>query len=415
VTPLIDSKRLWASIIETAEFGALSQGGLRRLSLSPEDGLVRDWLRTKCEALGCTVRIDEVGNMFALWRGGTSALDPIAIGSHMDTQPTGGKFDGVLGVLGGLEVLRTLAAENYRTRHPLMLINWTNEEGSRFSPAMLGSGAHAGIFDRDVVYETRDNDGLRFRDALDSINYLGNEKLGSVKFRAMFELHIEQGPLLETAHRDIGVVLGVQGVRWFDVKLRGQEAHSGSTPLQHRRDALCAAARLVTAVRAIAESSREGVGTVGSLKVIPNSRNVIPGEVLLTIDLRNASEIGLDQMQSRLLVQLDQLRIEGFEPEISEAWRNPALRFDSDCIAAVRHGAVQAGLETKDLVSGAGHDAAYVARVAPTAMIFIPCKDGLSHNQAESATFEQCANGVQVLLNSVISYDSGAFAVCYPA
>ncbi len=403
----INPQRLWDSLMETARIGGTQKGGICRLTLTDLDREVRDWFKAQVEALGCTVTVDEVGNMFALKPGKRSDVAPIAIGSHLDTQPTGGKFDGVLGVLGGLETLRTLHDLGYETNAPLMLVNWTNEEGSRFAPAMLGSGVYAGVFDRAYADAREDRQGVTFRDAIEAIGYRGEAAAGSVTFGAMFELHIEQGPILEAEGKVVGVVQGVQGMRWYELDLTGREAHTGSTPMHLRKNALLGAARVVEAVDRVAlEHAPAAVGTVGLIEAKPNSRNVIPGHVFLTVDLRHPDDAVLDQMERKLMEAVPEIAAGiGLEADFRKVWDSPAVKFDPDCIAAVRKGTEKAGLPSRDMVSGAGHDAAYVARVAPTTMIFVPCAGGLSHNEAESTSFDECAAGAQVLLNAVLEYD----------
>jgi N-carbamoyl-L-amino-acid hydrolase len=407
----INPQRLWDSLMETARIGGTAKGGICRLTLTDLDREVRDWFRAQVEALGCTVTVDEVGNMFALRPGKRADVAPIAIGSHLDTQPTGGKFDGVLGVLGGLETLRTLHDLGYETNAPLMLVNWTNEEGSRFAPAMLGSGVYAGVFDRAYADAREDRQGVTFKDAIDGIGYRGEAAAGSVKFGAMFELHIEQGPILEAEGKVVGVVQGVQGMRWYEVDLTGREAHTGSTPMHLRKNALLGAARVVEAVDRIAlEHAPAAVGTVGLIEAQPNSRNVIPGHVFLTVDFRHPDDAVLDRMERTLAAAVPEIAAGiGLEAAFRKVWDSPAVKFDPDCIAAVRKGTEKAGFASRDMVSGAGHDAAYIARVAPTTMIFVPSAGGLSHNEAESTTLEECAAGAQVLLNAVLEYD-GRFA-----
>ena len=403
----INPQRLWDSLMDTAQIGGTPKGGICRLTLTDLDRQIRDWFRSQCEALGCSVTVDQVGNMFAFKPGKRSDVAPVAIGSHLDTQPTGGKFDGVLGVLGGLEVLRTLHDLGYETNAPLMLVNWTNEEGSRFAPAMLGSGVYAGVFDRTFADSRQDRQGVTFADAIQSIGYRGEAAPGSVKFGAMFELHIEQGPILEAEQKVVGIVTGVQGMRWYEVELTGREAHTGSTPMSLRANALLGAARIIEQVNQIAlDHAPLAVGTVGLVEVKPNSRNVIPGHVFFTVDFRHPDDAVLDEMERKLLDAVPSVVQEiGLTPEAKKVWDSPAVRFDPDCIAAVRAGAEKAGLPSRDMVSGAGHDAAYVARVAPTTMIFVPCEGGLSHNEAESTTFEECSAGAQVLLNAILEYD----------
>jgi N-carbamoyl-L-amino-acid hydrolase len=286
-------------------------------------------------------------------------------------------------------------------------VNWTNEEGSRFAPAMLGSGVYAGVFDRAYADSREDRQGVRFAEAIEAIGYRGEATPGSVKFGAMFELHIEQGPILEAEAKTVGVVTGVQGMRWYEIELTGREAHTGSTPMHLRANALLGAARIVERVNAIAlEHAPSAVGTVGLVEVKPNSRNVIPGHVFFTVDFRHPEDAVLDQMEAKLNEAVPRVAAEiGLEPQIRKVWDSPAVRFDPDCIAAVRSGTEKAGLPSRDMVSGAGHDAAYIARVAPTTMIFVPCEGGLSHNEAESTTQEECAAGAQVLLNAVLEYD----------
>jgi beta-ureidopropionase / N-carbamoyl-L-amino-acid hydrolase len=403
----INPQRLWDNIMETAAFGATPKGGIRRLTLSDEDRLVRDWFKRQVEALGCTVSVDEVGTMFARRPGKNPELPPIAMGSHLDTQPTGGKFDGVLGVLGALEAMRALHEAGYETNAPLEIVNWTNEEGSRFAPAMLASGVFAGVFTPEFAYSRADRDGKTFLDELQRIGFRGNEKAGARKFGAMFELHIEQGPILEDEDRMIGVVQGVQGMRWYEVTVTGQDAHTGATPMRLRKNALLGAARMVDRIDAIAnEHAPDAVGTVGLIENRPNSRNVIPGEVFFTVDLRHPDDAVLDAMETKFRTALSEV-LAPLKLTFAEAriWESPAVKFAPELIECVRIGADKAGHKSRDMVSGAGHDAAYVARVAPTTMIFVPCAGGISHNEAESTSFDECAAGAQVLLNAVLEYD----------
>ena len=402
----IDQDRLWASLMETAQIGGTPDGGIARLTLTEDDKRVRDWLGAECAALGMTLTVDAAGNMFALRAGKRPELPPIAMGSHLDTQPTGGKFDGVLGVLAGLEVLRTLEAAGYESEAPLMLVNWTNEEGSRFSPAMLGSGIWAGVYTPDYGDARTDVAGDTFGASLDRIGYRGAVKAGAVKIGAMFELHIEQGPILEAEGVQIGVVQGVQGMRWFELVLRGTAAHTGSTPMNMRQNALLGMAKVIEGIDEIAKSHADAVGTIGFLEIHPNSHNVIPGEVRATIDLRHPSDAVLDQMeqQTQALVRAAAEQI-GLEHNLAQISRTAPVVFDAECIAAVRGGAEAAGFSMRDIISGAGHDAAHTAAVVPTTMIFVPSADGLSHNPAESTLPEECAAGAQVLLEAVLHYD----------
>jgi N-carbamoyl-L-amino-acid hydrolase len=402
----INPQRLWDQIMDTASFGATLKGGIKRLTLSDDDKKVRDWFKKECEALGCTVTVDAVGNMFALKPGRKNSLEPIAMGSHLDTQPTGGKFDGVLGVLGALEALRTMVDLGYETNAPIMIVNWTNEEGSRFAPAMLASGVYAKVFTPDYAYERTDRDGKTFGDELERIGYKGKAAAGSQKFQAMFELHIEQGPILEAESKMVGVVTGVQGMRWYEATVKGQEAHTGATPMKLRKNALLGASRMIEAIHQVGMRHLPGVASVGLIENRPNSRNVVPGEVFFTVDLRHPEEAVLDEMEKEYQQALPQIASElGLELDEKRIWKSPAVKFAPELIECVRHGAEQAGFTTRDMASGAGHDAAYIARVAPTTMIFVPCLGGLSHNEAESTSFEECAAGSQVLLNAVLEYD----------
>jgi N-carbamoyl-L-amino-acid hydrolase len=404
----IDPERLWDTLMDTARFGANARGGICRLTLSDEDRAVRDWFAARCRAIGCSITVDDCGNMFARRPGRRADLPPICIGSHLDTQPTGGKFDGVLGVLGALEVLRTLADLGYETQAPIEIVNWTNEEGSRFSPCMLGSGVFAGAFTRDYAHDLTDSAGKRFGDELARIGYRGSPATGDHAIGAMFELHIEQGPILEAEKKMIGIVNGVQGMRWFDVTFTGQTAHTGATPMRLRRDALLGAARLVEKVNEIAAAhAPDAVATVGSMQVSPNSRNVVAGTVFLTVDLRHPDDAVLDRMEAAYRAAVDAIAAGlGLEVTQSCLWTNPAVRFDPGLNDHVRKAAARSGHATREMVSGAGHDAAYIARVAPTTMIFVPCAGGISHNEAEWTSKEECAAGVQVLLDAVLSYDA---------
>jgi len=402
----INPQRLWDMLMETAAFGGTAKGGICRLTLTDLDRQVRDWFKGECEALGCTVTVDEVGNMFAVRPGKRADLAPIAMGSHLDTQPTGGKFDGVLGVLGGLEAMKTLVDLGYETNAPVMLVNWTNEEGSRFAPAMLGSGVFAGVFDRAYADSREDRQGETFAAAIEAIGYRGDVEAGTVPMSAMFELHIEQGPILEAEGKVIGIVEGVQGMRWYEATVTGKEAHTGSTPMGLRKNALLGATRLFEAVDRIAKAHLPGVGTVGLVEVKPNSRNVIPGEVFFAIDFRHPDDAVLGEMEAEFAAAVEAVKAEtGLEVAWKKIWDSPPVVFDSACVASVAEGAQTAGLQARRIISGPGHDAAYIARVCPTSMIFVPCKDGISHNEAESTTFEECAAGAQVLLNAVLAYD----------
>jgi beta-ureidopropionase / N-carbamoyl-L-amino-acid hydrolase len=402
----INPQRLWDSLMETAQIGGTPKGGIKRLTVSDEDKRVRDWFKAECEKLDCTVEVDEVGNMFATRPGKRGDILPIALGSHLDTQPTGGKFDGVLGVLGPLEVMRTLVDMGYESNAPLMIVNWTNEEGSRFAPAMLCSGVYAGVFTPDYAYSREDRQGVKLGDELERIGYKGPHKAGAIKFGSMFELHIEQGPILEAENKMIGVVTGVQGMRWYEVTVRGQESHTGATPMGLRKNALLGASRMIEAIHQVGMAHLPGVASVGLIENRPNSRNVVPGEVFFTVDLRHPDEKVLDQMEAAYQAAIPEIAA-GLNLEFEEKriWNSPAVKFAPELIDCVREGVKQAGFSSRDMASGAGHDAAYINRVAPTTMIFVPCLGGISHNESESTTLEECAAGTQVLLNAVLAHD----------
>ncbi|CUW47932.1 M20 family metallo-hydrolase [Novacetimonas hansenii] len=403
----IDGPRLNEDIAFTSRFGATPRGGIRRLALSAEDRLVRDWLATHGEALGCSITIDTMGSQFLRLEGSDPTLPPLMMGSHLDTQPTGGRYDGIYGVLGGLAVLRAFRAAGYVPRHSIELANWTNEEGARFAPAMTASGVFAGVFTLEQAYALADRDGVRLGDALQAIGYRGDEPCGAHPLAAYFELHIEQGPVLENEGKTIGVVTGVQGMRWFDVTLTGQEAHAGTTPMELRRDALLAAARLmVLAADVAAAHGPDAKTTIGIIDARPGSRNVVPGEVRMTLDLRHPEDAVIDRMEADFRARADEIACgAGIDLLIEESWASPSVPFDPACIGIVRDAAAKAGLSHRDIISGAGHDAAYMARICPTAMIFIPCRDGLSHNEAEYAEPEDIVAGANVLMRAIMAAD----------
>ncbi len=401
----IDGQRLWSSLMAMAEIGPTANGGSCRLALTEEDAAGRRLLIEWCEALGCTLRVDRVGNLFLRRPGKRDDLDPVATGSHLDTQPKGGRFDGILGVLAGLEVFRTLHDRGIVTERPLELVVWTNEEGSRFAPAMVASGTYAGEFSEAYILSRQDRDGVSFGEALAACGFAGELPVGEPRFDAFFELHIEQGPVLEEEQEAIGVVTGVQGMRWFDVILRGQSAHAGPTPMRYRHDALAAAARLIDRLQALAMADGSGATkvTFGCLEIDSPSRNVIPGEVRLSVDLRHVDEGELDALEARYDQELAAAaEAFGVVATSERIWASPVVNFDAGCIEAVERAACAQGVPYRRMMSGAGHDSVYVSRVAPTSMIFIPCRDGISHNEAEYATPEHCALGAQVLCDALL-------------
>jgi len=400
----IDGARLWDSLMEMAKIGATPKGGCNRLTLTDLDRQGRDLFARWCAEAGLGLTVDRMGNMFARRRGEDQSLPPVVMGSHLDTQPTGGKFDGVLGVLGALEVMRSLNDLNIRTRHPIEVANWTNEEGSRFAPAMVASGVFAGAYTLDEAYDVKDRDGLRLGDELERIGFKGDAPVGGRDIHAFFELHIEQGPILEDEGVDIGVVTHGQGQRWYEVTLKGFESHAGSTPMPRRRDALVGAARVVELVNRIGLAHPPlAVSTTGMLNPHPNSRNVIPGEVFLTCEFRHPDDAVLILMDRALRDGIAEIAAAAkLEAAIEQVFSYAAVAFDPGCVGAVRHAAERCGLSHRDIVSGAGHDACYMARVAPTAMIFTPCVDGVSHNEAEEISPAWASAGTEVLLHAVL-------------
>jgi N-carbamoyl-L-amino-acid hydrolase len=399
----INGDRLWDSLMAMAKIGATAKGGSKRLALSDLDKEGRDLFVAWCKAAGCGVTIDRMGNIFAR-RPGRLDLPPVVTGSHLDTQPTGGKFDGVYGVLAGLEVIRTLNDAGYETDAPVEVAVWTNEEGSRFAPAMVASGVFAGVFTEEYGHSRADLDGKTIGAELERIGYLGDLPTGGRPFRAFFEAHIEQGPILEATGKTIGIVQGIQGMRWFEVTLTGAESHAGTTPMDRRKDAMLGCARIVERVNKIALDHPPGVSTVGLVQVSPNSRNTIPGTVFFSVDLRHPSDDTLASMTAVLHAMVAEISGGlGLAAECKEIWSSPAVHYHQDCIAAVRQAASDLGYAHRDIVSGAGHDAGYINRVAPTAMVFVPCADGISHNEIESATREDLAAGCNVLLRAMLA------------
>ena len=400
----VDGKRLWASLMELAKIGGTPKGGVCRLTLTDLDRQGRDLFISWVRELGCTVRIDPIGNIFARRAGRNPDLPVVQTGSHLDTQPTGGKFDGNYGVLAALEVLRTLDDHGIVTEAPMEVAFWTNEEGSRFVPVMMGSGVFCGAFTLEQALNAVDREGITVREALNAIGYAGTDEVAGQPVDAYFEAHIEQGPILEAEDTVIGVVTGAIGQRWYDIELTGVEAHAGPTPMPLRRDALLAAADLITTVNRIADThAPHARGTVGYLSVHPNSRNVIPGGVTMTVDLRAGDDATLTAMDAELRSACADLNRFGVSSQVSQVVYFPPQPFAPPLVEAVRTGAGALGLSAMDVVSGAGHDAVYMARVAPTAMIFVPCKDGISHNEIEDAKPEHLEAGCNVLLHAMLA------------
>jgi len=400
----INSERLWDSLMDMARVGPGVAGGNNRQTVTDADSEGRHLFQTWAEAAGCSMGLDQMGNMFAMRAGTDPDALPVYVGSHLDTQPTGGKYDGVLGVLGGLELLRTMSDLDIKTKHPIVVTNWTNEEGTRYAPAMLSSGVFAGLHSQEWAYERTDVDGKSFGDELARIGWRGDETVGARKMHAFFELHIEQGPILESEDKQIGVVTHGQGLSWTEITILGKDAHTGSTPMPMRKNAGLAMARILDRVEDIAMShAPHAVGAAGHINVYPNSRNVIPGKVVFTVDFRSPELAVIQDMESRLRVEAQGIcDTMGMEVSFEKVGGFDPVTFDETCVHAVRSAAVRLGYSHMDLISGAGHDACWINRVAPTAMIMCPCVDGLSHNEAEEISPEWAAAGTDVLLHAVL-------------
>ncbi|MCD7060382.1 Zn-dependent hydrolase [Pelagibacterium xiamenense] len=400
----INGDRLWDTLMEMAKIGPGVAGGNNRQTVTDEDGEGRHLFKKWCDEAGLTMGIDKMGTMFARREGTDPDALPVYVGSHLDTQPTGGKYDGVLGVLGALELVRTLNDLDVKTKHPIVVTNWTNEEGTRFAPAMLASGVFAGMHELDWAYDRTDAKGLKFGDELKRIGWLGDEEVGARKMKAFFELHIEQGPILEAEGKDIGVVTHGQGLWWLQVTVTGKESHTGSTPMPMRRNAGLGMARMTELVHEIAMSHQpQAVGAIGHCDVYPNSRNVIPGKVVFTIDFRSPNQEILDAMKARFEAEAPKIAEElGLTVDIEVSGHFDPVTFDPGCVAAVRNAADRLGYSHRDIVSGAGHDACWINRLYPTAMVMCPCVDGLSHNEAEEISKEWAVAGADVLLHAVV-------------
>ena len=407
--PLINRERLWQSLMDLAQLGATAKGGVCRLALTDLDRQARDLFVRWCEEAGCTVSIDGIGNIFARRAGRNPERAPVMTGSHIDTQPTGGKFDGCYGVMAGLEVIRTLNDLGVQTEAPIEVVVWTNEEGSRFPPCMMGSGVFAGKFDLEDTLCKQDEHGLSVGSELQRIGYAGSRAVLGHPVGAYFEAHIEQGPVLEDRETTIGVVMGCLGQKWFDLTLTGVEAHAGPTPMHLRKDALVGAAQVVSAVNRIAHAQQpHACGTVGCLTLHPGSRNVIPGQVHMTIDLRHLHADKLQAMVDEVRQVIEDTCLQhGLSYELTPTADFPPLDFDPACVAAVRQGAEQLGLSHMDIVSGAGHDAIFVAELGPAGMIFVPCEGGISHNEIENAAPQDLADGCAVLLRAMVNAAQG--------
>ena len=400
----INGDRLWKSIMEIAKIGPGVAGGNNRQTLTDEDAEARDLFKKWCTDSNLSMGIDKMGNMFACREGTDPSALPVYVGSHLDTQPTGGKYDGVLGVLGGLELIRSLDDMGIKTKHPIVIVNFTNEEGTRFAPPMMASGVFAGVHTLDWAYAKEDADGKKFGDELKRIGWIGDEEVGNRKMKAFFELHIEQGPILEAEGKDIGVVSRGQGLNWLQVTLTGRESHTGSTPMPMRKNAGLGMAKITNLVHEIAMSHQpDAVGAVGQCNVYPNSRNIIPGKVVFTIDFRSPSFDTQDDMEKRLYEGAKSICKDlDLELEIEKVGHFDPVTFDKECVSKIRGAAERLGYSHRDIISGAGHDACWINKVAPTAMVMCPCVDGLSHNEAEEISQDWAVAGSNVLFHAVL-------------
>jgi N-carbamoyl-L-amino-acid hydrolase len=403
----VDGARLWQSLMEMARIGATAKGGCNRQALTDADRDGRDLFVGWCEQLGCEVSVDAIGNIFARRAGRDDSLAPVLAGSHLDTQPTGGKFDGVYGVLAGLEVLRTLHDAGIQTEAPFEVAVWTNEEGSRFNPAMIGSGVWSGVMDIHTAYDTADKAGKTMGDELERIGYRGDIPATARPLEAAFEVHIEQGPILERERRQIGVLSGIQGLRWYDLVIDGDACHAGPTPMEARRDPFMAAAPIIEGCyRLAAAYSPWGRATFGDIRAEPGSRNTVPERLVVNVDLRHPDAAVLDQMDREFrLLAAEHCERYGLDFEVNEIWHMPVTRFAPQCVAAVQGATDMLGYSNMQMVSGAGHDSLYIASVAPTGMIFVPCENGISHNEIENAEPADLEAGCNVLLHAMLAMD----------
>lgn len=403
----VNAERLWQMLMDMAKIGATSKGGNTRLALTDEDISGRALLLEWAKQINLSIHYDEVGNLILRRSGQDHTALPIVMGSHLDTQPKGGRFDGIYGVLAGMEVLQRLEEQNIVTAHPLELVVWMNEEGARFTPAMMGSAAFAGILPKQQVYDTTDKNGISVYSELVRTGQLGDHPL-TRPFQAYYEAHIEQGPVLETNQISIGVVTGGQAILWLDVETQGKAAHAGTTPMNMRKDTMVGTAEMIVAVeKCILEKFPQGLVTFGEMQVANSSRNTIPGQIQWTIDLRHPDDAALNVMEVETRAILSRLATErDLDVQVSQHWLSPATYFDKTCVATVQAAVNSLGYSNQPIVSGAGHDAINIAKHCPTTMIFIPCIDGLSHNEAEDIYMQDAAQGADVLLNAILNYDA---------
>lgn len=401
----VDQNRLWDRLMTMAKIGGTPKGGVCRVALSEEDKQGRNLFVDWCKAAGCTIEVDPMGNIFARRAGIDPDLPAVMIGSHLDSQPTGGKFDGVYGVLAGLEVIESLNDHQIKTKHPIEIVSWTNEEGARFAPAMIGSGVFAGEFSLDYAYSRKDKQGNTLGEELVKIGYQGKSPLGQRFYKATFELHIEQGPILEAEGKSVGVVTGVQGIHWYDLILTGKETHAGPSPMSYRVDPVKAAIPILERIYQLAEDyAPHAKVTVGYLDASPGVKNTVPGQLKISLDFRHPKATILECMDRDLKAHLSKsLQNTQVQYKLEDIWYSPPVAFDEDCIAAVQKAVELLQIPAMKMVSGAGHDAVYLARHAPTSMIFIPCEDGLSHNELEKAYPADIEAGANVLLHATLS------------
>ena len=400
----INGERLLTRLMAMAQIGSTPKGGVCRVTLSDEDKAGRDLFAEWCQAAGCSVRVDQIGNIFARRSGLEDHLPPILTGSHLDSQPTGGKYDGVYGVIAALEVIETLNDEDVETQHPIEIVSWTNEEGARFAPGLTGSGVFAGEFDLEHILSLSDKEGLTLGEELQRIGYAGDIKPGEQTFAAAIEIHIEQGPILEAEGKTIGVVSGIQGMRWYNLVFIGQEAHAGTTPMDRRRDPAAGAATVMQQIYALnAKHAPDGRTTFGNFTVEPGAINTVPGKLIISLDYRHPDSAVLDEVDRdiRSIMESECYAL-GIEGRVDEIWHMPPVSFAQRCINSVQKAADTLGYSSQEMISGAGHDAMYLSRITPTGMIFVPCKDGLSHNELEHTEPEDLIMGGNVLLHTIM-------------
>lgn len=397
----VDGARLWARLMAMARIGAIPGDGSCRLALSDADEAGRTLFRSWCAARGYPVTHDRIGNLFVRRAGQDDTAAPVVMGSHLDTQPTGGRFDGILGVLAGLEILETLDDAGLSTRRPVEVAVWTNEEGARFRPAMMGSGVHCGLSDLAATLAIADRHGITAGAELARHGYRDGAEPGRHPIAVYVELHIEQGPILEAAGKTIGIVTGGQAIRWYQVTLTGAETHAGPVPMALRRDPVPVLARVLDLVAAVGATDTDARATVGVIGAEPGSINVVPGRITLTVDLRHPDDAQLDRMHATFMDGIAGLSGAKVRVQAENTWHSPMVRFDPDLVARVRASAATRGYPAAGIISGAGHDAFHLSRIVPTTMVFVPCRDGISHNPAEYAAPDHVAAGANVLLDVV--------------